>query len=114
MGCDIELYRQEVRQAYEAAGDECFLDNKDNIACFSQEQRTKLSERLQRYGYRILSNSPATTTYTNGDSEALLTDRGVYFSAPWGDSVFDMLMTASEFTDSGEFAKFDPQTGQWE
>ena len=28
--------------------------------------------------------------------------------------IFEVGMTASEFTDTGEFAKYDPQAGGWE
>ncbi len=44
---------------------------------------------------------------------ALLTSSALYFSAT-GEGVFEISMTASEFTDSGEFVKYDPQNGRWE
>ncbi len=40
---------------------------------------------------------------------------GVYFQAGFNqDDIFDVTMMASEFTDTGEFAKYDPQSGEWE
>ena len=47
--------------------------------------------------------------------EAFLTDRGLYFSTSNDfECIFEVGMTASEFTDTGEFAKYDPQAGGWE
>lgn len=44
--------------------------------------------------------------------EAFLTDRGLYFSTSNSfECIFEVGMTASEFTDTGEFAKYDPQAG---
>ncbi|WOE40233.1 hypothetical protein [Acinetobacter chinensis] len=40
---------------------------------------------------------------------------GVYFQSGFNqDDIFDVTMMASEFTDTGEFAKYDLQTGEWE
>ena len=35
------------------------------------------------------------------------------FSAS-GEGIFEISMTASEFTDTEEYAKYDPQAGDWE
>lgn len=46
---------------------------------------------------------------------ALLTDKSLYFNANLSESsIFEVGMTASEFTDTGEFAKYDPQNEGWE
>jgi hypothetical protein len=38
----------------------------------------------------------------------LLTTEAVYFTASWNEnSIFEVGMTASEFTDTGEYAKYD-------
>jgi hypothetical protein len=45
----------------------------------------------------------------------LLTTEAVYFTASWNEnSIFEVGMTASEFTDTGEYAKYDFQNGKWE
>ena len=46
---------------------------------------------------------------------AYLTQYAIYFSSSFNlEDSFEISMTASEFTDTGEFAKFDPQLGEWE
>ncbi|AKH93916.1 hypothetical protein [Elizabethkingia anophelis] len=45
----------------------------------------------------------------------MLTNRGLYFTAGWNQyAIFEAGMTASEFTDTEEFVKYDPQNGGWE
>ena len=45
---------------------------------------------------------------------ALLTETCLYLVASGEDGIFEINMTASEFTDTGEFLKYDPQDGGWE
>ena len=46
---------------------------------------------------------------------ALLTREALFFRASWNrNSIFEVRMTASEFTDSGEYAKYDFQSREWE
>jgi hypothetical protein len=45
---------------------------------------------------------------------ALLTEKGLYLAASSQDGIFEINMTASEFTDTGKFLKYDPQDDSWE
>jgi hypothetical protein len=114
MGYDVSIYRHEVRQAQEQSGSKDFFEDDENILPFSLEQREKLKDRLLRYEYKVESDSPTQTTFEHeAKASALLTERGLYFSAS-GEGIFEISMTSSEFTDTGEFAKYDPQNGGWE
>jgi len=116
MSYDIQLYRKEVKEKELNAGHEDFFENEDNLLPFTPTQKTSLIERLLQYGYVIENETKDTTTFRNeneDDASALLTDRALYFSAS-GEGIFEISMTASEFTDTGEFVKYDPQAGGWE
>ncbi|MDR1451600.1 MAG: hypothetical protein LBI57_04620 [Helicobacteraceae bacterium] len=114
MSYTVSIFRKEAKQAEEQSRNKDFFENDMNILPFSAEQRNKLKERLLRYEYKIASQSPKRITFENGAKTALLTDRGLYFSASMGDGIFEISMTASEFTDDKDFAKYDPQAGGWE
>jgi hypothetical protein len=44
-----------------------------------------------------------------------ISNNALYFTASWNeDSIFEVGMTASEFTDTGEYAKYNPQYAAWE
>lgn len=114
MGYSVYICRKETKQMQQLAKNDDFWEDEQNILPFSDEQRKVLKDRLLQYKYEIISDTSNGTTFADSNSEALLTNSVLYFSAPFGDSVFEILMTASEFTDSGEFAKYDPQTDEWE
>jgi len=116
MSYDIQLYRKEVKEKERKAEDENFFDNENNLLPFTPAQKTYLKERLLTYDYAIEHEDKDTLSYRNKNEEyasALLTDRGLYFSAS-GEAIFEISMTASEFTDTSEFVKYDPQADGWE
>ena len=118
MSYDIQLYRREVmerEQQYQ--GDDDFFENEANLLPFTPEQHQALHERLLQYYYLLTKNRPDEMEYKlkGHSATALLTARALYFAAAFvGDAIFEIGMTASEFTDTGEFAKYDPQAGGWE
>ena len=119
MAYDIQLYRREVREQEQHYQGDDFFDHEKHLLPFTPAQHQALHERLLRYGYQVQQQRPDATDYQlsgTHQAQALLTGSGLYFSAGTADfdNVFEIGMTASEFTDTGEFAKYDPQAGGWE
>jgi len=115
MSYSVHLYRTEVKEKHaQQANDLSFFEKTENLIPFTQEQKDKLHKRLGLYGYKFVSQIIDCSEYNHPDSGIiiLLTDLGLYFKTS-GDT-FDMLLMASEFTDTNEFAKYDPQLGKWE
>ncbi len=117
MSYDIQLYRKEVKEVEIASEDENFFDGEANLLPFTAEQISRLKDRLLKYGYEFDGDRNGYTSYTFKDKSqnvsAMLTKKGLYFNAS-GEGIFEISMTSSEFTDSGEFAKYDPQNNGWE
>ncbi|QWX83361.1 hypothetical protein H0I23_12985 [Cellulophaga sp. HaHaR_3_176] len=71
-----------------------------------------------KYDYEIVKEDSYRLYFRHQNEDfgtALLAKRALYFTANWNEnSIFEIGMTASEFTDTGEFAKFDFQIGKWE
>lgn len=117
MSYDIQLFRNETKEREQQSKDENFFDHEENLEVFTEEQLNKLKKRLESYGYRLIQKNEYGLEYRNNKHEvrALLTNRGLYFTAGWNqDAIFEVGMTASEFTDTEEFVKYDPQNGGWE
>ncbi|MDR3363666.1 MAG: hypothetical protein LBS91_01765 [Clostridiales Family XIII bacterium] len=118
MSYDVALYRKEAKEAEQKSNDGNFFDFEGkNVVPFTTEQRNGLKTRLFNYDYEIQEESSGRISFYNEAEgvSALLTDRALYFSVPYGaDGIFEMGMTVSEFTDTGEFAKYDPQQNGWE
>ena len=118
MSYDVQLYRTETMTREQQLKDENFFDKEENLEPFTDLQKEELHERLLSYNYEVVKQEKDTTWYQHDDGfsvSAMLTGRGLYFqTASGGDGIFEIGMTASEFTDTGEFAKYDPQNGGWE
>lgn len=118
MSYDISIYRIETKEKEQHANDESFFDKVDNLAPFTEQQYQDLKERLLRYDYEITGQDQYGLHFRHLDEDfgtALLTKEALFFSVNWdSDSIFEVGMTASEFTDTGEFAKYDPQNDGWE
>lgn len=113
----VHLYRKETMERQQQANDPGFFENPENLEPFTAEQFRKLSDRLAAYKFAVVRERPEDVEYQHPkyNITVLLTKRGLYFNAGWDpDSMFEAGMTASEFTDSGEFRKYDPQNGGWE
>jgi hypothetical protein len=115
MGYHVYLFRKEVRQNKDLE----FLENEDLIVPFTDDQFSRLKTRLLKYGYQIENESGGIIQFRFKDGksgvQAMLSQRYLSFSSGFSENdVFEISQTASEFTDSGEFAKLDPQDGQWE
>jgi hypothetical protein len=116
MSYDIQLYRKEVKEKEALSNSEDFFENENNFVTFTSDQKVYLKNRLLRYGYFVESEKDGDTRFGFKDGNGisvLLTDNCLYFSST-GEGIFEIGMTASEFTDSGEFAKYDPQDNGWE
>ncbi len=117
MSYNVCLFRIETKQKEEKFSGNDFFDNEINFEPFTLKQIEKLKERLALYNYELRNKDASGEHFYNSEEEtfALLTDGCLYFTAGMNkDSIFEIGMTASEFTDTGEFAKYDPQNGGWE
>jgi hypothetical protein len=116
MGYDVFLFRKEVKEENSNLD---FLENTDLVVPFTDEQFEKLKSRLLKYGYQMESQSPDEVIFNfKGGAlgiTVMLTKHHLSFSSGFDENgVFEISMTASEFTDSDEFIKFDPQAGGWQ
>ncbi|MDE5430024.1 hypothetical protein [Elizabethkingia meningoseptica] len=117
MSYDIMLFRIETKVREQESGDEEFFDHEDNLEPFTKTQAKELKERLVSYGYKFEQDNKYGAEFKNSEYgiSVLLTKCGVYFTTSWDqEAIFEAGMTASEFTDTDEFAKYDPQNGGWE
>jgi hypothetical protein len=114
---DVSLFRIETKQREQERGDENFFEDENNLEPLTVPQLEQLRESLAGYGYEFQNKDHDGEHFYNPEESifALLTERGLYFTAPAeGDAIFEAGMAASELTDTGEFAKYDPQNGGWE
>ncbi|MBV7532504.1 hypothetical protein [Chitinophaga sp. sic0106] len=117
MSFDVQLFRTETMEKEQQRKIEGFFDNPANLEPFTEEQFQGLKERLGAYEFNLINEAPEQLQYKHPEYNltALLTKTGLYFTAGWDEeSVFEAGMTASEFADSDEFKKYDPQNGGWE
>jgi hypothetical protein len=117
MSYDIQLFRKETKEKHDNYESEGFFEKEENLEKFSKEQRKQIFDRLVRYGYVLETEKESKTTFgfkNDNTVSALLTENGLYLSASGEDGIFEINMTASEFTDTGEFLKYDPQDSGWE
>ena len=118
MSYDISLYRIETKDREQKSNDENFFDNEENLEPFTEQQYQELKERLLQYDYELTKEDDNGLHFSHPDEDfgiALLTTEALYFTASWNEnSIFEVGMTASEFTSTGEFAKYDPQNNGWE
>lgn len=118
MSYDVQLYRIETKVREQKSGDESFFENEHNLEPFSPQQMQELTERLEQYNYRLTNEDKDGKHFEHEDDHGisvLLTNRAVYFQTSGGeDGIFEIGMTSSEFTDTDEYAKYDPQNDGWE
>jgi hypothetical protein len=118
MSYDISLYRIETKEKEEKSKKENFFENEENLVPFTSKQFQELKERLMQYDYELSNEDDLGLHFSNQDEDygtALLTKEAIYFTARFNEnSIFEVGMTASEFTDTGEYAKYDFQNGEWE
>jgi hypothetical protein len=115
----VFLYRHEVKVKHRACmeEDKVFFYNPYNILPFTEAQKTELKRILLFKRYSVVQERDTMIffEYKNDGVVAVLTDSVLYFVATWDDdNIFEIRMTASEFTDTEEFAKYDPQHRGWE
>lgn len=118
MSYNISLYRIETKEKEQKSNNEFFFDSDESLVPFTEEQYLDLKESLLQYGYEITNEDNFGLHFNNQDEDfgtVLLTKRALYFTASFNEnSIFEVGMTASELTDTGEFAKYDPQNEGWE
>jgi hypothetical protein len=117
MSYDIQLYRIETKDKEQELNDIHFFENVQNLVPFTNEQFEELKKRLIVYDYVLHAENDNGLAFSHEDYSitALLTENCLYFSSSFDeDSIFEAGMAASEFTDTGSFAKYDPQNEGWE
>ncbi len=116
MSYTISLFSVGTKQKEQRSAQPDFFEKKENLEKFTPEQQLELENRLLKYQYKSVENNRDGKRFEHDDfGEAFLTDSGLYFSTSNDfDCIFEVGMTASEFTDTGEFAKYDVQAGGWE
>ncbi|RZG75003.1 hypothetical protein [Acinetobacter sp. WCHAc060025] len=119
MSYDIQLFHILTMHNYENSNDEEFFEHVENFTAFSQDQFDVLKASLLNYDYEVIRIDDDALHFKKSDDEssavAYLTRYAIYFSASFNqEDSFEISMTASDFTDTGEFAKYDPQLGEWE
>lgn len=116
MSYTISLYTSNTKQKEQELDQSDFFEKEENLEKFTQDQQSQLEDRLLKYEYKHVGNTKDGKRFEHADfGQALLTDSGLYFSTSNDfDCIFEVGMTASEFTDTGEFAKYDAQAGGWE
>lgn len=116
MSYTISLYTVHTKEKEQQLAQPDFFEKDENLERFTPKQQSELENRLLKYQYKLVGDSQDGKRFEHADfGEAFLTDRGLYFSTSNNfECIFEVGMTASEFTDTGEFAKYDPQAGGWE
>ena len=117
MSYDISLYKIETREKQQRSNDIDFFDKDENLVPFTEQQLEKLKNRLLKYDYKLIKEDDHGLHFSHVDDfgTALLAKKALYFTANWNkSSIFEIGMTASEFTDTGEYSKYDFQNGEWE
>lgn len=115
MAYSIYLYRQEMKERFPE--DFSFLEDLSLVLSFTDEQFEQLKERLVSYGYKIKSERTFSINFQkeSDGTTAWLTKKALSFSSGMSqDGSVEIMMIASKFTDTGEFAKLDPQLRKWE
>ncbi|MBA4145097.1 MAG: hypothetical protein DI538_08525 [Azospira oryzae] len=116
MSYTISLFRKEVKEQNQGFD---FLEDQSKIPDFTAEQFQKLKRRLLTYKFEIETetNDYIVFNFKGGQFgiQVTLFSNQLSFSSGFNeDGIFEIAQTASEFTDSGEFAKLDMQEGKWE
>jgi hypothetical protein len=116
MSYNIQIFRNETKAREQKLHDENLFETEDNLEPFTANQLEQLKKRLVVYGYVLNQTNQHGIDYSHPEyGQALLTDRGLYFTTGFSEEcIFEVGMTASEFTDTGEYQKYDPQNGGWE
>ncbi len=116
MSYSVYLFRKEVK---EQNSDLEFLEDENLVVPFTDEQIESLKASLLRYGYQVEDSDGNTISFNykggRDNIKVLLTKKQLAFSSGFSeDGIFEISQTASELADNEEFAKFDPQNGEWE
>jgi len=116
MSYHVYLFRKEVKENNINFD---FLENDELITKFTVEQFESLKQRLLRYKFQIENEQTNSITFNFQGGQlgisVLLTKSQLAFSSGFTENgIFEICMTALEFTDNGEFEVFNPQLGKWD
>ncbi|AGT43856.1 hypothetical protein [Treponema pedis] len=116
MSYDISLYRTETKEKELHSNDENFFDKYENLVPFTEEQYHSLRARLEEYDYVLQEKNKYGLLFGHEEyGTALLTEEALFFTTSFNyNDIFEVGQIASELTDTGEFAKYDPQNDGWE
>lgn len=111
MSYDVVIFNPSTKSAHSSG---IGLDEIDH-AEIDESVRRAFVDRLEKYGYQREAGGGPLGRFVNTalDIEVAVREREISFHAPYGDAIFEALMTASELTDGDTLVLFDPQAGQW-
>lgn len=111
MSYDILIFDPTTKAAHSAGA---ILDEIDH-AEIDGDVRFAYINRLEGYGYSREAGAGPVGRFVDAalGITVAVREREIAFTAPYGDAIFEALMTASELTDGDKLALFDPQAGQW-
>lgn len=93
-----------------------FFEKEKNLIPFTKDHKEYLKLRLNKYGYFVQSENESGIDFgceKDARIQSYLTNTGLYFRLSFEfNSIFETSMTASEFTDIDDFAKYDLQEGE--
>lgn len=108
----VSIFKEKTKINESKFRGENFFEHENNLEAFSKQQLQFKKKRLLKYEYEYQMENEYGYTYEHHMyGEALLTTSGLYFSTS---AIFEVGLIASEFTDTDEFRKYDPQTSSWE
>lgn len=118
MSYTVTIYRTEVRTRQRTYEKDDFFENHENLLPFTPEQKQYLENQLLNYGYIAQPDNATDIKFEHKKLKgvtALLTNHALYFQSGFTEQgVFEISMTTSEFTETDEFVKYDPQNDGWE
>jgi hypothetical protein len=117
MSYAIHLFHPAVRELAKQSQE---VDEFERRA-FEPDTISAFLSRLVRYGYSPVRDTPFGQGFTksvdNCPIEVLVSSSEITFSVPYSrnvsEAIFSALQDASELTDRGDLALFNPQEGNW-
>lgn len=113
------LYRTETKEKHLLAEHaEDFFTDTEKHDVFTDVQKEYLLRKMKKFKYDITSSEDKTIHLKHRDKgfgTAILYPEKVVFQLIWNmNAIFEVGLFVSELTDTEEFAKYNPQEGEWE
>ncbi len=116
MTYNIQIYSAKTMLAEVETESEDFFDNDKNLFPFTEKEIQFLKSELAESQFEIIKEDKKGISFSNRqyeDIKAFLTSRGLYLRSDF-DNAFEIGILASEISERGNLAKYDPQADGWE